>query len=94
VGDSVSTIIWYHYFLLDEKTTPYNVTMSPFNPLNGAVDRELGHEIDFLVNWTINPRHKVMVGYSYFAAGDYYQTPGTPTDADAHFFYSQYQVSF
>lgn len=94
LGDSVSTIIWYHYFLLDEKTTPYNVTMSPFNPLNGAVDRELGHEIDFLVNWTINPRHKVMVGYSYFAAGDYYQTPGTPTDADAHFFYSQYQVSF
>lgn len=102
MGDRVSMLVWYHYFLLDELTTPYNVNMSPFNTTTAAADRELGHEIDVLFNVAINPRNSAMVGYSYFNSGDYYDqtsggTPGTngiPSTSDAQFFYAQYQMRF
>lgn len=102
MGDRVSLLVWYHYFLLDELTTPYNVNMTPFNTTAAAADRELGHEIDVLFNIAINPRNSALLGYSYFNAGDYYDqtsggTPGTngiPSISDAQFFYAQYQMRF
>ena len=51
----------------------------------------------------ITPRSNILFGYSYFWAGDYYDTPGLTTrfgapltkdTADAHFFYTQYTVNF
>jgi hypothetical protein len=37
----------------------------------------------------------MLVGYSFFAAGDYFKkTPGLPSSSDAQFFYMQYQVQF
>ena len=95
IGSRVKLLLWYHHFFLDQETTPYNVTMSPFNAANAAGDRELGQEIDILFSCAINPRTSVLVGYSHFAAGEYYRTtPGVPTDADADFFYSQFQWRF
>jgi hypothetical protein len=86
---------------LDEKTTPYGVTMAPFNPSNPAGDRELGHEIDVLFTIVVNPRNTALIGYSHFSAGDYYDTTaGIPNadpprgDSDADFFYFQYQMRF
>ncbi len=39
-------------------------------------------------------RHPLL-GYSHFFAGDYYSaTPGAATDADANFFYAQYEFNF
>lgn len=101
LGDKVSFLIWYHYFFLDEKTTPYSVVMTPYNPNNAAGDRELGHEIDVLFNINLNPRNNVLVGYSFFDAGAYYDTTaGIPnadpprSNNDAQFFYFQYQTWF
>jgi hypothetical protein len=78
--------------------------MTPFNADNAAGDRELGHEIDVLFDIALNPRNSVLLGYSFFAAGDYYKTtagiPNTPppgnarSDNDAQFFYMQYQMRF
>ncbi len=101
-GDRVSLLLWYHYFLLDNLTTPYNLTMTPFNTVAPAADRELGHELDVLFTINVNPRNSMLVGYSYFKPGDYYKQTsggvagagGIPTLSDAHFVYLQYQMQF
>ncbi|MCC9600673.1 alginate export family protein [Stieleria sp. JC731] len=95
LGDKVKLLLWYHNFWLDELTTPYNVTMAPFNGANAAGDSELGQEIDIAFTATINPRMNVQVGYSHFNTGDYYRTTaGVPTSADADFFWTQWQWRF
>jgi hypothetical protein len=94
--EKINMLIWYHYFFLDSKSdTPYNVNMTPFNPGSAPVSASLGHEIDTTVQWVINPRMDLLLGYSHFFAGDYYkQTPGVPFRGDADFFYSQFTVNF
>ena len=99
LGDKVSVILWYHYFLLVEDTTPYSIAMVPYNIAGQAGDRELGHEIDILFNINLNPRNSILVGYSHFAAGDYYDTTAglsadVTNDADADFFYTQFQSRY
>ncbi|TWU37382.1 alginate export family protein [Novipirellula artificiosorum] len=95
----ISLVLWYHYFRLDEQTTPYSVVMTPYNKTTQAESKDLGHEIDVLFNINLNPRNNVLLGYSHFAGGDYYDTPGIkPTlagdDADADFFYAQFQTRY
>jgi hypothetical protein len=95
LSDKVNLLVWYHYLFLDQKTTPYNVNMAPFNPDNAAGDRELGQEIDLALTYAYNPRTTLIFGYSHFDTGDYYKTtPGVPTDADADFFWTQAQWRF
>ena len=95
LGNKVKLLLWYHHFFLDQATTPYNVTMAPFNAANAAGDRELGQEIDMIFNINLNPRNNLLLGYSHFTAGAYYDTtPGVPTNADADFFYCQFQSRF
>lgn len=94
LGDKVKFLMWYHYFFLDQATTPFGVTMQPYNGGNMAVSKDLGHEIDCLFTINLNPRNNVLVGYSFFDAGDYYQTPGVLANADADFFYCQFQSRF
>jgi hypothetical protein len=95
IGKSnVKFLLWYHYFFLDQKTTPYSVVMTPYNTTAPAVDRELGQEIDLMLSVPINPRNSLLIGYSFFDAGKYYDTPGVQSDADAQFFWTQYQMRF
>ncbi len=95
IGKKTNLLLWYHYFMLDQATTPYSIVMTPFNPNNLAASRDLGHEIDLLVTTKINPRADVVIGYSYFDSGDYYRlTPGVPTSENAQFFYSQFSKQF
>ncbi len=94
LGSKVKMILWYHNFRLNEATTPYDVVMQPYNTNTAAGSKELGHEIDVLFNINMNPRNNVLLGYSHFAAGDYYdQTAGNPNN-DADFFYCQFQTRF
>ncbi len=95
VGRKASVLVWYHYFFLDRATTPYNVNMNPFNPGNKAGSRDLGNELDLLATINLNSRNSLLFGYSFFIAGKYYDTtPGVPTNANADFFYTQYQTQF
>ncbi len=94
IGKQVNFLLWYHYFFLDQPTTPYSVVMTPYNAANAAVSKDLGHEVDLLCTIAINPRHNLLIGYSHFNSGDYYNTPGVAFSGDADFFYSQYQVRF
>lgn len=95
MGSRVNLLVWYHYFFLDQATTPYGVGMAPFNAGNTAGSRDLGHEIDFLATVNLDARNSFLLGYSFFGAGRYYDTTaGVPTNADADFFYAQYQTRF
>ncbi|TWT53054.1 hypothetical protein Pla22_06820 [Rubripirellula amarantea] len=95
MGPKVKMILWYHHFFLDQATTPYGVTMQPYNANNAARDKELGQEIDVLFNVDLNPRNNVLIGYSHFNAGEYFKTtPGVQSSDDADFFYFQYQTRF
>ena len=93
-SSKVKLLLWYHYFRLDELTTPYDVVMQPYNTNTQAGDKELGHEIDVLFNVTLNPRNNMLIGYSHFNAGDYYDTTAGNPNNDADFFYLQYQTRF
>ncbi|TWT83359.1 hypothetical protein CA13_48240 [Planctomycetes bacterium CA13] len=95
----ISLVLWYHYFRMVEDTTPYSVVMTPYNSTTQAESKDLGHEIDVLFNINLNPRNNVLLGYSHFAGGDYYDTPGimpaaAGNDADADFFYGQFQTRY
>ena len=99
LNKKVSMIVWYHYFTLVEDTTPYSVVLTPYNAANAAGDRELGHEIDVLFNINLTARKNILLGYSHFSAGDYFDTtaglpPGVDQDADADFFYAQFQFRY
>lgn len=95
ISDRVTLLVWYHYFFLDQKTTPYNVNMTAFNTTTAAGSRDLGQEIDFTASVNLDPRNNLLFGYSFFNTGSYYRTTaGVPTTADASFFYCQYQSRF
>ncbi len=88
-------LVWYHYLFLHEKTTPYGVTQAPFNTTALAGDRELGHELDLVLTFQPNPRHRFSLGYSQFFSGKYYSTtPGVPSTGDGSFLWSEYQSVF
>jgi hypothetical protein len=88
-------LAWYYYLFLDTAAdTPYNVNMTPYNPGNAPASRDLGFELDLLLQYTINPRMEIWFGYSHFDAGQYYAlTPGA-FNGDADFFYTQFHWNF
>ena len=93
--EKLKLLLWYYYFRLQNgNDTPYSVVMTPFNAGVAPTSSDLGHEIDLIANYTINARMSVLLGYSHFFAGDYYDNPALPTSADADFFYAQFQFDF
>ncbi|WP_146598852.1 alginate export family protein [Novipirellula aureliae] len=96
---NISLVLWYHSFRLVEETTPYSVAMNPYNSTTKAESKDLGQEIDVLFNINLNPRNNVLLGYSHFSGGDYYDTDGIKPaiagdSADADFFYAQFQSRY
>ena len=98
--DKWTVLAWYHYlFLANAAQGPYNVTNTSFNPGGTVGSRELGHEIDLLGTYKVNARSDLVLGYSHFFTGKYYDTSRTSTGAalfngDADFFYSQWHYNF
>jgi hypothetical protein len=80
-------LAWYYYFFLDTAAdTPYNVTMTPFNPGNSPASRDLGHELDLLATINLNARMDLLLGYShFFAGGTTSSPPACPTTATPTF---------
>ena len=93
--EKLKLLLWYHYFRLQNgNDTPYSVVMTPFNPGVASTSSDLGHEIDLTATYQLNPRTQILIGYSHFFAGRYYNNPALPTNADADFFYTQFHVNF
>lgn len=95
-----TVLTWYHYFLLsNENQGPANVTGTSFNPGGSVGSRDLGHELDLLGTYKINPRSDLVLGYSHFFAGEYYETSlnaqGRPLfRGGADFLYTQWHYNF
>jgi hypothetical protein len=93
-------LAWYYYLMLDTRAdTPYTVVMTPENPGYRPVSRDLGHELDLIATYTINPRMDLLFGYSHFFSGSYFRDapilpPTVPFRGNADFFYVQYQWNF
>ena len=95
LGSRGNFMLWYHYFFLDKATTPYSVSMTPYNTSSLAASKDLGHEFDLLWNFNLDARQNLLIGYSHFIAGDYYRdTLNVLAQSDADFFYTQYMVRF
>ena len=98
--EKFTVLAWYHYmFLANGAQGPYNVTLSPFNPGGTVGSRDLGHEIDLLGTYKVNARSDLVLGYSHFFTGKYYDTSRNAAGAalfngDADFFYSQWHYNF
>ena len=92
----MKVLFWYYYLFLENRNdTPYSVAMTPFNPANAPASADLGHEIDAIVTYTINPRTSILFGYSHFFTGRYYKlTPGLPFRRDTDFLYTQLTFNF
>jgi hypothetical protein len=93
-------LAWYHYlFLANGNQGPYGLNLAPFNPGGTVGHRDLGHEIDLMATYKVNPRSDLVLGYSHFFAGKYYDTSlrsnGTALfNGDADFFYTQWHYNF
>jgi hypothetical protein len=92
---NLKLLVWYYYLFLDSRSdSPYNVNMTPFFPAVTPGSRDLGHELDLWAMINLNARMDVVLGYSHFWSGDYYNTPGLPFNGNANFFYMHYQWNF
>jgi hypothetical protein len=72
--------------------------METRDPITWAV-APLVHEIDILGTYKVNTRSDLVLGYSHFFAGKYYDTStnaaGSPLfNGDADFFYTQWHYNF
>jgi hypothetical protein len=98
--EKFSMLAWYHYFALaNSDQGPYNVTGSSFNPGGTVGSRDLGHELDLLGTYKFNTRSELVLGYSRFFSGDYYDKSIRANGAvlfngDANFYYAQWHYNF
>ena len=98
--EKLTFLAWYHYlFLANAAQGPYNVTNTAFNPGGTVGSRDLGHEIDLLATYKVSARSDLVLGYSHFFTGKYYDTSlkangSALFNGDADFFYSQWHYNF
>jgi len=105
--EKITLLCWYHAFWLEEERDAlYNVAGVPiYQDPTGGSGNEVGQEIDLLLTYKLRPRADLVVGYSHFWAGDYFDSPviqngpaGLATNGsngqDADFVYTQFSVQF
>lgn len=103
--DAVRLQVAMHNFWLAERTDAlYNPGGAAiYHAPDGSADSEVGQELDLLLQLSITPRTFAMAGYSYFWAGEFFDSPiiqGGPAGLasngangnDASFFYTQLTV--
>lgn len=92
--ERLKTMLWYHDFQRLESTdTLYNVAMTPFGAAGGSND--IGQEIDLITSIKLAPRANLILGYSRFFSGAFFETnAGLPFSRDSSFYYTQFQVNY
>lgn len=94
VKDRVRTALSYYTFWLTEtKDALYDTggRASRRDP-TGESGREIGHELDFTIEWTINVHSSLLLGWSHFWNSDFIIKTGPDDDPD--FYYIQYAFRF
>jgi hypothetical protein len=92
----VKLLAWWHMFWLQQTgDVPYSVVMTPEAATAGGSNR-LGQELDLTASYGIGPRTNLLLGYSHFFSGRFYDTnpSNLPYSGDADFFYTQFTMNF
>jgi hypothetical protein len=105
--EKITLLAWYHvFFLEEERDALYNAAGVPiYQDPTGGAGKDIGQEIDLLLTYKFNPRADIVLGYSHFFAGDYFDSAviqngpaGLATNGsngqDADFLYTQLSVQF
>lgn len=100
--DKLKLTAWFHTFwLANGNDIPYSVVMGPSPTIPGVLivpggSNYLGQELDLLASYTINARTNILVGYSHFFSGSWFDSnpSALPYRGDADFVYTQFQVNF
>ncbi|MFV2068325.1 MAG: alginate export family protein [Pirellulales bacterium] len=100
-------LLWYHMFYLQSRFDAlYNAGGAPlYQDPTGGSGNQVGTELDFIAKWQFNPRTDILIGYSHFFAGNYFNSAaiqggpaGLATNGangkDADFVYTQWTVNF
>jgi hypothetical protein len=91
-------LAWFHVFHLQNgNDVPYTVLMTPAPGVTvPGGSQDLGQELDLLTTITLTDRSNLVLGFSYFWSGDFYQTNPSPDlfRGDAHFYYGQWMLQF
>lgn len=87
-------LAWWHYFNREDgDDTPYDVVMQPFGTANGS--SYLGQELDLMGSIKVSDRSSLVLGYSHFFAGTYFDAnPNIPFADGADFVWTQFQIDF
>ncbi|UUO04439.1 alginate export family protein [Blastopirellula sp. J2-11] len=95
-------LAWWHIFnRQNDEDAAYSVVMTPLgtnptNPFTGG-SKYLGQELDLMASYTISPHSDLVLGYSHFFTGSFFENaanPDFPYKGDADFFWAQYSLRF
>ncbi|MDE2509388.1 MAG: alginate export family protein [Planctomycetota bacterium] len=90
----IRLLAWYHHFMLDSATDAlYNAQGLPsrIDP-TGRSGRNVGDEIDFILDLVLSPHNDFQLGYSTFSPGGFIEHTGVGSGAS--FFYGMYTFRF
>lgn len=90
-----SSLAWHTFWVEEERDAIYNAAggRTGRRSLAGGVGKEIGHELDFTLIWSIDLHASVLFGYSHFWASDFVAGTGVQSE-DPDFFYVQYTYQF
>jgi hypothetical protein len=89
--DKLTVLVQGHIFWLAEDTAP--LFNAGGGPITGRADtRDVGGEIDLLLKYQHDAHTQILIGYSHFFAGDFFDLPGRGQDID--FFYLSWEYTF
>lgn len=91
--DSVTTQVDYHiFYLMQEEDGLYAASGKQLRAGTAGASQYVGQEIDTTLKYKMNPFANLLIGYSFFNAGDFLDDTGDAEDA--HFAYLQLTASY
>ncbi|MFO1023230.1 MAG: alginate export family protein, partial [Planctomycetales bacterium] len=83
----------FHHFQLDSARSPlFGAAGAPIRQdPTGAAGKDVGNEIDFLVNFHLGAHQDVLVGYSKLFAGGFIEKTGNPGSPELFYLQHQYR---
>ncbi len=88
-----SRLAWHTFWTDKNRDALYHAGGAPVRRSpRGNVGDEIGHELDFTLNWKVDPHASLLFGYSHMWASDF--ITGTGSSEDPDLFYLQYTYKF
>ena len=83
--------IEYHHFRLAQSKDGWSHNPSLYRDLKGEEGKEMGHEIDLVIQWKVSRTHQFQAGYSHFWPGGFVKEEASRRQAS--WFFIQYTLN-